>query len=199
MLINRTHSDLFFTRGMRVGLFGGSFNPPHEGHFHVAKTALTRTNADRIIWLVSPQNPLKSAAQTAPYEQRLEATKKIAVDPRFIVSDLEATAKFYRSFETVAFLQARFPDVHFFWVTGADNLHSFHRWEHYNRIVRSIPIVAIDRKSYGFRATSCKILIQYKAAFENRKNPNKAPNITILRAPFKNISSTEIRSALKSR
>ena len=51
-------------RGMRVGLLGGSFNPAHEGHAHVAETALTRLRLDKVIWLVSPQNPLKPAAET---------------------------------------------------------------------------------------------------------------------------------------
>ena len=67
--------------GMRVGLFGGSFNPAHEGHAHVAETALHRLDLDRVIWLVSPQNPLKSSAETASLESRMAGARRWARGP----------------------------------------------------------------------------------------------------------------------
>ena len=75
--------------GMRVGLYGGSFNPAHEGHAHVAETARRRLQLDRVIWLVSPQNPLKAAHETAPLETRLAAARAIARGRSMIVSDAE--------------------------------------------------------------------------------------------------------------
>ncbi|MFN7535555.1 MAG: adenylyltransferase/cytidyltransferase family protein, partial [Brevundimonas sp.] len=75
--------------GMRVGLFGGSFNPAHEGHRHVAETALRRLDLDRVVWLVSPQNPLKRADETAPLAARMASARALATGPAMIVSDLE--------------------------------------------------------------------------------------------------------------
>ena len=61
--------------GMRVGLFGGSFNPAHDGHAHVAETAMQRLDLDRVVWLVSPQNPLKAKSRTAPLAERMASAR----------------------------------------------------------------------------------------------------------------------------
>ena len=68
-------------RGMKVGLLGGSFNPAHEGHAHVAETALAKLGLDAVIWLVSPQNPLKSRHETEPLEQRMASARRQARGP----------------------------------------------------------------------------------------------------------------------
>src|SRR5579871_5450619 len=83
----RLGSDL--KPGMRVGLFGGSFNPAHEGHAHVAETALRRLGLDRIIWLVSPQNPLKPTHETAELTRRVWGALRFAQGPSMVVSDAE--------------------------------------------------------------------------------------------------------------
>src|SRR5215212_5248746 len=73
--------------GMRVGLFGGSFNPAHEGHAHVAETAKRRLDLDKVIWLVSPQNPLKPARETAGLGERMAGARRYAQGPCMSVSD----------------------------------------------------------------------------------------------------------------
>src|SRR5215813_6793586 len=75
--------------GMRVGLFGGSFNPAHEGHAHVAETARRRLGLDRVVWLVSPQNPLKPTHETEAMIRRLYGAARYAEGPSMIVSDAE--------------------------------------------------------------------------------------------------------------
>src|SRR5271156_3943222 len=75
--------------GMRVGLYGGSFNPAHEGHAHVAETARRRLRLDRVIWLVSPQNPLKPTHETADLAERMAGARSLARGPNMIVSDAE--------------------------------------------------------------------------------------------------------------
>src|SRR5204863_713037 len=95
--------------GMRVGLFGGSFNPPHEGHAHVARTALRQLGLDRVIWLVSPGNPLKGAP--APLAGRLAAVRRFAAGPKMIVSDVEARLGVRYTIDTVRAFQRRFPAV----------------------------------------------------------------------------------------
>src|SRR5437868_8003499 len=98
--------------GMRVGLFGGSFNPAHEGHAHVAETARRRLRLDRVIWLVSPQNPLKSPDGTAGLEARLASARRQARGPGMIVSDAEARLGAQYTLDTIRALKARFPGVH---------------------------------------------------------------------------------------
>ncbi|HEX5378505.1 MAG TPA: adenylyltransferase/cytidyltransferase family protein, partial [Phenylobacterium sp.] len=102
--------------GMRVGLYGGSFNPAHEGHAHVAETARRKLGLDRVIWLVSPQNPLKSAHETASQAQRVAGAHRLAHGPAMIVSDAEARMGSQYTIDTLRLLQARFPGVKFVWI-----------------------------------------------------------------------------------
>ena len=113
---------------MRVGLFGGSFNPAHEGHAHVAETARVRLKLDRVVWLVSPQNPLKPAHGTASLAERMASASMQARGPSMIVSDAETRLGSPYTLDTVLALKARFPGVRFVWIMGADNLGAFHRW-----------------------------------------------------------------------
>src|SRR5471032_3332887 len=99
--------------GMRVGLFGGSFNPAHDGHAHVAETALRRLRLDKVIWLVSPQNPLKSSAETASLKKRMKSARSHAGGPGMIVSDAETRIGSQYTIDTLRVLKARFPGVRF--------------------------------------------------------------------------------------
>ena len=112
---------------MRVGVFGGSFNPAHEGHAHVARTALGRLRLDRVIWLVSPQNPLKASHGTALTE-RMASARRFARGPDMIVSDAETRFGSSYTIDTLRKLKGRYPGVRFVWIMGADNLAGFHRW-----------------------------------------------------------------------
>ena len=94
---------------MRVGLYGGSFNPAHEGHAHVAETAKRRLGLDRVIWLVSPQNPLKGRHETADLAERMEGAASLAKGPGMIVSDVETRLGSAYTIDTVRALKARFP------------------------------------------------------------------------------------------
>jgi len=133
------------TPGMRVGLFGGSFNPAHEGHAHVAETARKRLRLDKVIWLVSPQNPLKSAGETASLSARMTATRQLAAGPAMIVSDAETRLGSQYTIDIVRALKARFPGVEFVWIMGADSLASFHRWRGWTEILRETPVAVVSR------------------------------------------------------
>jgi nicotinate-nucleotide adenylyltransferase len=130
---------------MRVGLFGGRFNPAHEGHAHVAETARRRLKLDRVIWLVSPQNPLKSRHETADLGERMAGARRLARGPGMIVTDLETRLGSAYTIDTVRALQTRFPGVKFVWVMGADSLASFHRWRGWTQIMREVPVAVVSR------------------------------------------------------
>jgi nicotinate-nucleotide adenylyltransferase len=132
-------------RGMRVGLFGGSFNPAHDGHAHVAETAKRRLNLDRVIWLVSPQNPLKARHETASLAERMAGARALAQAPGMIVSDAESKLGSAYTVDTVRALKARFPGVHFVWIMGADSLATFHRWRGWTQIMREAPVAVVSR------------------------------------------------------
>ncbi|CAN7470717.1 nicotinate-nucleotide adenylyltransferase [Phenylobacterium sp. LjRoot225] len=131
--------------GMRVGLFGGSFNPAHEGHAHVAETARERLDLDRVIWLVSPQNPLKTSAETASLAERIAGARRLARGRDMIVSDAETRLGSQYTIDIVRALKARFPGVHFVWIMGADSLASFHRWRGWTEILREVPVAVVSR------------------------------------------------------
>jgi nicotinate-nucleotide adenylyltransferase len=131
--------------GMRVGLFGGSFNPAHEGHAHVAETALKRVGLDRVIWLVSPQNPLKPSHETAAHTRRIWGALRYAEGPAMIVSDAEVRIGSFYTIDTIRVMKARFPGVRFVWVMGADSLASFHRWRGWTQIMREVPVAVVAR------------------------------------------------------
>src|SRR5215467_14346327 len=138
--------------GMRVGLFGGSFNPAHAGHAHVAETARRRLGLDRVIWLVSPQNPLKSRHETADLAQRMASAASFTAGPDMIVTDLETRLGSAYTIDTVRALKARHPGVQFVWIMGADSLAGFHRWRGWTQILREVPVAVVSRPWAGLRS-----------------------------------------------
>jgi nicotinate-nucleotide adenylyltransferase len=182
---------------MRVGLFGGSFNPPHEGHAHVARTALVRMNLDRVIWLVSPQNPLKRW-RPADLAERMEACRRLARGPSMIVSDVEARLGVGYTIDLIRVLQARFPGVHFVWIMGADSLTSFHRWRGWSEIMAKVPMAVVARPGFELRGG----LAPSAARFSRDRHPASAasqlpltrpPAWTYLPARLNHASSTALR------
>ena len=137
---------------LRIGLLGGSFNPPHQAHRAVSLFALKRLRLDRVWWLVSPGNPLKDVSGLPPLAERIVAAKKLAGDPRIVVTGIEATLKTRYTVDTIAQLLARHPAARFVWIMGADNLTQFNRWRDWQTIARLLPIAVIDRPSDSLRA-----------------------------------------------
>jgi nicotinate-nucleotide adenylyltransferase len=142
----RAHSGLpIHAPGMRIGLFGGSFNPPHAAHRAVSLHALKRLQLDRVWWLVTPGNPLKDVNDLPPLEQRLAAARTLAAHPRIDVSDVEAVIGTQYTYDTIRHLLKECSGVRFVWIMGADNLKSFHRWKNWRGIASLVPIAIVDR------------------------------------------------------
>ncbi len=141
--------------GLRVGLFGGSFNPPHEGHRLVAETALRRLGLDQVWWIVTPGNPLKSLAELPSQETRMALVRNlVGPDRRMVITGIETQIGTRYTEETIRFLRSRLPQVHFVWLMGADNLASFHRWKNWENIAALVPMAIIDRPGSTLRAVS---------------------------------------------
>ncbi len=193
--------------GMKVGLYGGSFDPAHAGHAHVAETALKRLGLDRVIWLVSPQNPLKPIGAESSLAARCESAWLQARGPRMIVTDAEtgfAGRGPRYTIDTVRWFQSRFPDVRFVWIMGADNLAQFHRWKGWAALMREVPIAVISRPGVAVRSRFAPASRRFAGArlaqSAARRLPfAKPPAWIYLTAPFQAISSTALRNSAASR
>ena len=137
---------------MRIGLLGGSFNPPHAAHRAISQFAIKRLKLDRVWWLVTPGNPLKDVGALHDLDARAEAARKVADDPRIDVSCLESVIGTQYTADTVSYLRRRCAGLRFVWIMGADNLAQFHRWQNWRRIASEVPIAVIDRPPQSFRA-----------------------------------------------
>lgn len=186
--------------GMTVGLLGGSFDPPHEGHLHISEIALQRIGLNRVWWLVSPGNPLK---QRGPAEigRRMAACRKV-IDGRAQIqpTDLETRLGTRYTADTLRAAQRLYPGVRFVWLMGADNLVEFHRWHQWTQIFGTIPIAVFARPGHQVKAG----LSIAAARFANsRLDPRRAsalpfrdaPCWTLLSHPMRTHSSTAIRAS----
>jgi len=192
------------TPGMRVGLYGGSFNPAHEGHAHVAETARRRLGLDRVIWLVSPQNPLKSGHETASLAERMAGARRFARGRSMIVSDAETRIGSQYTIDIVRDLKARFPGVHFVWIMGADSLASFHRWRGWTQIMHEVPVAVVSRPWISLKSRfspAARRFARYRVpAAEVMSLPDrKAPAWAFLFGRFNFQSSTALRARNKRR
>ncbi|HEV3372512.1 MAG TPA: nicotinate-nucleotide adenylyltransferase [Xanthobacteraceae bacterium] len=140
--------------GMRIGLFGGTFDPPHGAHRAASLIAMKRLGLDRVWWLVTPGNPLKDSRGLAPIRERIAAARTLARHPGIAVTGLEAQIGAHYTYDTIRYLRARCPGVRFVWIMGADNLRTFHRWQKWRDIAAIVPIAVIDRLGPSLYATA---------------------------------------------
>ena len=138
-------------RKIKVGLMGGSFNPPHKGHYKIAKLALVSLNLDEVWWLITPQNPLK-ISKPAKYSERLRNSKKITKNMPITIKEIEKKIKSKYSYETIKYLKNHYKNIKFFWLMGADNLINFHQWQKWQKIIKDMPIVIFRRYGYNTKA-----------------------------------------------
>jgi len=148
-------------RGMRIGLLGGSFNPAHEGHLFISYLALRRLRLDEVWWLVSPQNPLKSNADMAAMQARIDRACQVARHPRIRVMALEGRMGTRYTADTLKALKPRLADSKFIWLMGADAFLDLPRWEHWQRIFHAAPVAVFGRPSYSLRVTAAKAAFRF--------------------------------------
>ena len=187
--------------GMRVGLFGGSFNPAHGGHAHAAETARKRLGLDLVIWLVTPRNPLKEAPTAL--EARARSARRQARPPS-VISDAERRLGVRYTIDTVRLLKARFPGVRFVWVMGADGLAELHRWRDWVGLMRELPVAVIARPGASLRGLDSPAARRFpharlSAAAARRLADLKPPAWVYLTGPWNYASSTALRALESAR
>jgi len=186
---------------MRVGLLGGSFNPAHEGHRHIAELALARLRLDQVWLMVSPGNPLKPVAGMAPFAERLKGTGAISDRRRVIATAIEAALGTRYTADTLHLLRRLFPRVRFVWIMGADILTQLPRWRRWREIARVMPFVVLPRPGYTLSALAGNAS---RSLRHGRRPAHEAPVLSrsrsgwvFLPTPQNTTSATAIRDARK--
>ena len=187
--------------GLKIGLFGGSFNPPHEAHLAASLLAMRRLALDRVWWLVTPGNPLKDTRALPPLAERVKAARGLAAHPRIDVTDLEAAIGTRFTADTIDWLTRRFPAVRFVWIMGADNLVQFDRWQNWRAIAEAVPIAVVDRFGVSYAATASPAAQALAAARiserDARSLPDRRPPAWVYLHGLKSpLSSTTIRATV---
>lgn len=190
--------------GLRIGLFGGSFNPPHEGHRAVSLIALRRLRLDAVWLIVSPGNPLKDHSALAPLSARLAAARRLIRHPRVKPSAIEAAIGSAYSIDTLRYLKRRCPGARFVWIMGADNLTSFHRWRRWREFLRLVPIAVVDRpgatlNAMGTRAAIALAPFRLDERQATRLPDTPPPAFVFLHGRRSDVSSTALRALKKER
>ena len=167
---------------IRTAIFGGSFNPIHNGHIRLARQVITEGHADEVWLLVSPQNPLKQHQSLQPEAIRLELTRRaLAAEPQLIASDFEFTLpRPSYTWNTLCALHEAYPDRQFSLLIGADNWALFDRWAHPQDILANFPLLVYPRPDYPLSPEALP------------------PSVHLIQAPLFPYSSTDVRQAVQS-
>ncbi|MCE3233793.1 MAG: nicotinic acid mononucleotide adenylyltransferase [Rickettsiaceae bacterium] len=184
---------------LNIGLLGGSFNPAHEGHLHISLEAIRYLGLDEVWWLVSPQNPLKSSDDMAPFDKRFASAKEIARNHVQIkITDFETRSGTVYTYDTINSLKKNY-NHNFVWLMGADNLVKFHKWHKWEEIFSLVPIAVLDRADYEAEALASSAATNYKTSKVSAKDfsnlaTSHAPAWCYINIKKHPASSTEIRS-----
>lgn len=192
------HQLPYAAPGQVIGLLGGSFDPAHEGHAHITREALKRFGLDRVWWMVSPGNPLKSRGPAA-LDMRLARARQVMQHPRVEVTDIEAQLGTRYTAQTLAKVQQLYPQVRFVWLMGADNMAQFHLWQDWRGIMQTVPIGVLARPGQRISARLSRAAALYApyripGRFGHLLARSTAPAWCFVNVPMNDASSTAIRA-----
>ena len=181
----------------RIGLLGGSFDPPHKGHIYISIESKKLLQINEIWWLVTPQNPLK-ISEPATYQERIKNCKEISKDKPILIKEIEKKINSKYTYQTLDYLLNHYTNIKFFWIMGADNLINFHKWQKWRQIFQEISIVVFKRHGYNnqaLKSIACRTFTNYRinSLQINKNHFNKLPSWTWIDNREIKISSTEIR------
>lgn len=185
--------------GMRIGIMGGSFNPPHLGHLIVAETAMRRLKLDQVWWVVTPGNPLKDRSGLPSQEARIGLCESMITNPRMKVTGFERELDSPFTAVTTSFLTRRYRGTHFVWLMGADNLATFHRWQDWQGIASAMPIAVVDRPGWRLKALASKAAHalarrRWREGKASRIVGKNRPSWVFLTGRLSGLSSTDLRA-----
>ena len=148
-------------KNLYIGILGGSFDPPHEGHVNISKAALTKMKLNEIWWVVTSSNPFKK--QSSLFSKRYKQTKDYVSNKNIRIIQLDEKKSAF-TIDTVLYLKKKYPKYNFIWLMGSDNLIDLHKWKSWKEIFYNIPIAILDRPFYSFILTKFKSLVYFRKA-----------------------------------
>ncbi len=185
-------------KNMRVGILGGSFNPPHMGHVHISQMALKSLHLDAVWWLVTPLNPMKSSEGLLSLDERVALSREINNHPKVIVTGIEQDLGTNYSYATIKILKKQFPFTQFAWIAGMDNILTFHLWQNWKdflsemcmiHVTRHPPVQLIQQCPLRMLSSQRHVFVDHGGAYPLESNTS----YWLLQKKIINISSTEIR------
>ena len=174
--------SLFKKNYTKIGILGGTFDPPHKGHLYISKIALKKLKLNRLIWIVTKNNPLKEK----PYlniKTRIKLSKKITrKEKKIFVKYYEDKIKSINTFNLLNYIKKKNKKTKLFFLIGADNLAKFHKWNNWKKIPKLAKIVVFPRQNFPIK--SAKLIASKKL---NKKD------LIHIKSKKINISSSLIR------
>ena len=196
---HNTATCFFFNKNIKIGILGGSFDPPHVGHIHISLIALKRLKLDKIWWLVTPQNRLKKNNIKNTFQNRLQKAREFTKNTKKItVLDIEYKNKLSSSYKTMRFIKKKTQKTKFVWIMGSDNLENFHQWLKPKLISKIFPVAVIERPSYSqniLNSFGAKILGN-RLMSKRRLTKQKTPCWSYIKDKLNSLSSSKIRNSL---
>ncbi len=161
-----------------IGILGGTFDPPHEGHLFISKFAKIKLDVGEVWWIVTTTNPLKK--NKVDYKKRLKKVKRFLMNHHIKVLEIQDLSKNTYTVDLLEYLFKKFPHKKFIWLMGADNLFSFHLWRNWKKIFYNIPIAIFDRPPYSLSISKAKAILYFK---EDRINSKLSRNLKFMKPP----------------
>ncbi|MFP4386140.1 MAG: nicotinate-nucleotide adenylyltransferase [Alphaproteobacteria bacterium] len=189
-------------KNMRIGLLGGSFNPPHEAHIHISQVVLKALHLDAIWWLVTPLNPMKTPDNLLSIDHRIKRARQMIDHARIVVTGIESELDTQFSYATIKRIKQMFPYTDFAWIMGMDNVHQFHLWQHWKAILSEICMIHVARHPPTGLIQQCplRMMSTQRHIFVNHAGYMPLDSHTsywLLQKKMMKISSTEIREKNK--
>ena len=169
---------MFNSKKKFVGILGGTFDPPHEGHLFISKFAKIKLDVGEVWWIVTTTNPLKK--NKVDYKKRLKKVKRFSMNHHIKVLEIQDLSKNTYTVDLLEYLFKKFPHKNFIWLMGADNLFSFHLWRDWKKIFYNIPIAIFDRPPYSLSISKAKAILYFK---EDRINSKLSRNLKFMKPP----------------
>ena len=169
---------MFNSKKKFVGILGGTFDPPHEGHLFISKFAKIKLDVGEVWWIVTTTNPLKK--NKVDYKKRLKKVKRFLMNHHIKVLEIQDLSKNTYTVDLLEYLFKKFPHKKFIWLMGADNLFSFHLWRDWKKIFYNIPIAIFDRPPYSLSVSKAKAILYFK---EDRINSKLSRNLKFMKPP----------------
>ena len=173
---------LFKKNYNKIGILGGTFDPPHKGHLHISKIALKKLKLNKLIWVVTKKNQLKRKPYLST-KVRINLSKEMTKkEKKIFVKYFDDKIKSINTFDLLNYIKKKNQKAKLFFLIGADNLAKFHKWNNWKKIPKLAKIVVFPRQTYSIK--SAKLIASKKL---NKKD------LVHIKSKKINISSSLIR------